>query len=354
VSDERRAFVSYSRDDSQFALKLAADLRADGASVWIDQLDISPGAHWDRAIQEALNTSPIVLVVLSPSSVESTNVQDEVGFAIEERKTLIPILYRDCVMPMRLRRLQYLDFRHDLEGGFRKLRHALGLQPRAVAPAARPSTQSAELPPTAMPVTPPLTATKERGFPEHPVAETSPTAGRRHLGDRDAELPRPRPKPGEERSSLTTFNTLTKRPAIVLAPLIALFVGVLADWAWRSPEPAPPVGHGQDVTTAARVAPPPESGAAASEAAPAPKEKLVVAGTVVDQATNDAVGQATIAVDGAALSVTSEDSGNFQLVLPDEHRGRVRITATKAGYARIEQSVAPPVHDLILQMTRSK
>jgi hypothetical protein len=94
--------------------------------------------------------------------------------------------------------------------------------------------------------------------------------------------------------------------------------------------------------------------AAASEAAHAPNEMLVVAGTVVDQATNDAVGQATIAVDVNGLSVTSEDSGNFQLVLPDEHRGRVRVTATKAGYARVEQLVAPPVHDLILQMARSK
>ena len=94
--------------------------------------------------------------------------------------------------------------------------------------------------------------------------------------------------------------------------------------------------------------------AAASEATAAPKENLVVAGTVVDRATNDAVGQATIAVDVDGLSVTSEDSSNFQLVLPDEHQGRVRITATKAGYARIEQSVAPPVHDLILQMPRSK
>jgi hypothetical protein len=94
--------------------------------------------------------------------------------------------------------------------------------------------------------------------------------------------------------------------------------------------------------------------AAASEASPAPKQNLVVAGTVVDQATNDAVGQATIAVDVDGLSVTSEDSGNFQLVLTGEHRGRIRITATKPGYARIEQSVEPPVHDLILQMARSK
>jgi len=35
-------FVSYSRADSEFALKLVRDLKAAGISVWLDQLDIFP------------------------------------------------------------------------------------------------------------------------------------------------------------------------------------------------------------------------------------------------------------------------------------------------------------------------
>ena len=34
------AFVSYSRDDSEFVLRLAGDLKAAGAKVWLDRLDI--------------------------------------------------------------------------------------------------------------------------------------------------------------------------------------------------------------------------------------------------------------------------------------------------------------------------
>lgn len=104
------AFFSYSRNDSEFVLRLAEDLRAAGANVWLDQLDIEPGQRWARAVQEALTGCPLVLVVLSPSSVESSNVQDEVTFALEERKIVIPILYQDCKIPLQLRGFHYARF----------------------------------------------------------------------------------------------------------------------------------------------------------------------------------------------------------------------------------------------------
>ena len=48
------AFVSYSREDSEFVLRLARDLKAAGANVWLDQLDIQPGHAWDSMIESAL------------------------------------------------------------------------------------------------------------------------------------------------------------------------------------------------------------------------------------------------------------------------------------------------------------
>ena len=62
------AFFSYARTDSEFALKLARDLKAAGASVWLDQLDIPPGQRWDRAVEDALGHCEQVLVVLSPTA----------------------------------------------------------------------------------------------------------------------------------------------------------------------------------------------------------------------------------------------------------------------------------------------
>ncbi len=116
-----RAFFSYSRDDSDFALKLAGDLKAGGASVWLDQVDITPGDQWDRAVEDALTNCPRLLVILSPASVSSRNVMDEVSFALEKGKTVIPVLYRDCAVPFRLRRVQHVDFRQDYGRGLQDL-----------------------------------------------------------------------------------------------------------------------------------------------------------------------------------------------------------------------------------------
>ena len=121
------AFFSYCREDSDFALKLAEDLKLAGAHVWIDQLDIEPGTPWDRAVEEALTNSPRMLVILSPVSVNSDNVRDEVSFALSRQKRVIPVLYRDCEVPFRLARLQHIDFRPDYGRALKVFLRALGV-----------------------------------------------------------------------------------------------------------------------------------------------------------------------------------------------------------------------------------
>src|SRR5271167_3881501 len=133
ATEAQTAFFSYSRDDSEFALRLAEDLKAAGANVWLDQLDIAPGQRWARAVQDALNNCQRLLVILSPSSVSSTNVEDEVTFALEEHKTVIPVFYRDCQVPFQLRPFQYVDFRTDYDRGLRTLLRTLGVQQSAAA-----------------------------------------------------------------------------------------------------------------------------------------------------------------------------------------------------------------------------
>ena len=137
------AFFSYSRQNTEFALRLAEDLKAAGADVWLDQLDIAPGQRWARAVQEALQNSPRVLVILSPASVNSNHVEDEVNFALDEQKTVVPIFYQDCKVPFRLRPLQYVDFRTDYAHGLKILLKTLGVkQQSAPSPAATPSPRA--------------------------------------------------------------------------------------------------------------------------------------------------------------------------------------------------------------------
>jgi TIR domain len=123
----KHIFFSYSRDNSEFVLDLAKKLRAAGRNVWLDQLDIETGERWDRSIEEALEKADVLLVVLSKTSVESNNVMDEVSFALEEGKRVLPVLYEDCDIPFRLRRLQFADFTTDVDSGMETLFKALDM-----------------------------------------------------------------------------------------------------------------------------------------------------------------------------------------------------------------------------------
>ena len=119
------AFFSYAHEDAEFALRLAKDLRAGAAAVWMDRLDIKPGQRWDRAIEDALAKCPQLLVILSPAAIESTNVMDEVSLALEEGKTVLPVIHRECKIPFRLRRLQYVDVTQNYDEGVVRLLETL-------------------------------------------------------------------------------------------------------------------------------------------------------------------------------------------------------------------------------------
>jgi translation elongation factor TU len=119
------AFISYSRADSEFVVQLARDLKAANAEIWMDQLDIRPGERWDRAIEGALHKCSSLIITLTPASVASDNVMDEVSFALGAQKNVIPILHQDCNIPFRLHRLEYIDFRQNYAQGLKSLLHAL-------------------------------------------------------------------------------------------------------------------------------------------------------------------------------------------------------------------------------------
>ena len=150
-ADTPAAFFSYSREDKAFAQQLAADLKEAGANVWIDELDIEPGTRWDDAVDSALQNCPRMLVVLSPVSIKSDNVRDEVSFALSKQKRVIPVLYRECEVPFRLARLQYIDFRSNYERGLKALLKVLGVDQSMAAAAAAPAPPKRSTPPQPIP-----------------------------------------------------------------------------------------------------------------------------------------------------------------------------------------------------------
>ena len=110
AEEQRRTFISYSRVNKDFALRLATELRSAGFPIWLDQLDIPPGVRWDDALEAALESCELFLVILTPASMASDNVKDEIGYAIDAQKRILPILLENAHLPLRLRRFQYVDF----------------------------------------------------------------------------------------------------------------------------------------------------------------------------------------------------------------------------------------------------
>jgi hypothetical protein len=102
-------FLSYSRADENFAVRLANDLRALGVAMWVDRFNIRPSEHWDRAIERAIRSCRTMVVILSPRSVASENVADEISLAIDAGKPVIPVMIEPCDLPLRLTRRHLID-----------------------------------------------------------------------------------------------------------------------------------------------------------------------------------------------------------------------------------------------------
>jgi TIR domain-containing protein/pYEATS domain-containing protein involved in immunity len=117
-------FISYSAEDSAFALSLADHLE-NYYPIWIDREGISGGAEWERTIEAALADADAFVVIVSPRSNESQWVRRETIRAEQLGLYRIPVLI-EGELPLRLLDIQYIDFRGEFDGGFRDLLEALG------------------------------------------------------------------------------------------------------------------------------------------------------------------------------------------------------------------------------------
>jgi hypothetical protein len=113
-------FLSYSRADEGIALPFARTLREAGIAMWVDQFDIRPSEHWDRAIERAVRECRGIVVMLSPRSAASDNVADEISFALEHGKSVLPVMIERCSLPLRITRMQVIDATGDYDRALRQ------------------------------------------------------------------------------------------------------------------------------------------------------------------------------------------------------------------------------------------
>ncbi|HJQ35499.1 MAG TPA: toll/interleukin-1 receptor domain-containing protein [Thermoanaerobaculia bacterium] len=197
---DQKIFICYSRIDGEFAVRLDHDLDSAGFDSFLDQNDIPAGARWDEFVEKALKESTTVLVILSPSSVASQNVLDEIGYALREGKRVIPVLRKACQVPMRIDRLQHIDFTASYDAGFAQLTSALKAD-AATRTKRRRARADPPPPEPERPVEAVVVAPRVPDLPLQPIVEVTPPKSRKLL------------------------------PAIFA---VLLLVGAGALWVWRS------------------------------------------------------------------------------------------------------------------------
>lgn len=127
-----RAFISYSRRNTNFAERLARDLTDAGVEVWIDFRQIHAGERWKDEIRRGIERSDVVIILLSPDSVVSEWVQFEVLYGREQGKMVLPVmaiesshLLRDSDTLRWLLDVHYIMFENRYEQAFPELLKAL-------------------------------------------------------------------------------------------------------------------------------------------------------------------------------------------------------------------------------------
>jgi formylglycine-generating enzyme len=103
-------FICYARQDQDFVLALAAQLKAREVLVWLDQWDLLPGENYIESIDVVIDGCEKLLLVLSPASESSREVRGEWLSALAKNKPIVPVLARPCNVPRQLLDLHRIDF----------------------------------------------------------------------------------------------------------------------------------------------------------------------------------------------------------------------------------------------------
>lgn len=120
-----QVFLSYASADKEIAQKIVSELRQEGIRVWFDVYELQPADSLAEAIK-AISASDYLVILLSPHSVNSVWVQNELRAALSRDLiardiTLLPVLIADCEIPPHLAFYQHFDVRMDFEKGVRRL-----------------------------------------------------------------------------------------------------------------------------------------------------------------------------------------------------------------------------------------
>jgi len=111
-------FVSYSQKNKEAVDELVRQLRSQRPAlrVFMDRLELHPGAAWQQHIFESLDDSRKVICVYSPDYLASKVCQEEFNIAVlrhreSEKGVLLPLYLHNAELPSHMKIFQYEDAR---------------------------------------------------------------------------------------------------------------------------------------------------------------------------------------------------------------------------------------------------
>lgn len=127
--NSRQVFISHAHQDTEFAHRLADDLRRKNFEIWIAPESIQLGELWVEGINRGLRESGIFLLVSTPNAIDSEWVRGETSYAIElatkqSLRFILVDLEEADVPPLWMVR-QHVSFRSDYFSGLQQLLTAL-------------------------------------------------------------------------------------------------------------------------------------------------------------------------------------------------------------------------------------
>lgn len=106
-------FVSYSSKDRTIADAIVMNFEANGVRCWYAPRDIAPGGDWGEAITQAIEGCSLFVLIFSGNANASKHVLDELYYAIDEEKIVLPFRVENIepkgAMRLHLSSLHWLD-----------------------------------------------------------------------------------------------------------------------------------------------------------------------------------------------------------------------------------------------------
>lgn len=104
-------FISYSKKDSDIANEIYTHLKNENVTCFMAEKDIAIGKIWDDEIDKALSSSKVVLLIITPNSIDSKWIMLESGAALALKRTIIPaFIYVSIeILPDPIKKYQGID-----------------------------------------------------------------------------------------------------------------------------------------------------------------------------------------------------------------------------------------------------